>query len=105
MLWDLLDGKRLSNRRTEWCRLPRRYTLRPDDSTHGSAIRTAPRSWLEDAPALRPQQLVERHKYVKDSSFEKAATVRGPEEETMFIEFVRKMLRWDPESRSSAGAH
>ncbi|KAL2024218.1 hypothetical protein VTK56DRAFT_9374 [Thermocarpiscus australiensis] len=105
MLWDLLEGKAL------FSPIDSRKSDDYDDQAHlaqMTALLGPPPEHLLNGgrrthmfyhsnARLKDPELVP-----KDLSFESAVTVLGGEEKAMFISFVKRMVKWDPEDRSSA---
>ncbi|CAI7621859.1 unnamed protein product [Penicillium pancosmium] len=105
MLWEFLEGRTLFDSVDE------RDVEKYDDETHlayiTSLLGPAPNDFVQNgkrtsmfytaAGTLRNQDLIP-----SDFSFESTLSRFNGEEKKRFIDFVKRMIKWDPEERSTA---
>ncbi|KAM3471964.1 hypothetical protein MY8738_009074 [Beauveria namnaoensis] len=105
MMWDLVEGKRLFDP------IDKRISDGYDDSVHlaqltgllGPPPRDMLRSGQRTSMFYEPNGNFKHPELIpQDLKFENTVSMISGQEKTKFLEFVKKMVRWNPEERSTA---
>ncbi|KAH8713996.1 Serine/threonine-protein kinase SRPK [Beauveria bassiana] len=105
MMWDLLEGKRLFDP------IDKRISDRYDDSVHlaqltgllGPPPHDMLRSGQRTSMFYEPNGNFKHPELIpQDLKFENTVSMISGQEKTNFLEFVKKMVRWNPVERSTA---